>query len=201
MGISTCLTRLWQARHCHLLPRTGPWKLPRCGGRERPLLTLLGDPSGVLSDPGWSFLAFRSNTLGCGRGGHLWVSAEDVWARQVVLCPAVAAPRALLGPGFPLRCGYRLRNDRVRFSGMCSVSGAVLVTGGWALEGSVCQVLYQYPCPHTIPVLTKEETEAQRGRMAHLRVTSEFKERKAALMVVLPSTTLVSGCPRQEGVP
>lgn len=114
MGISTCLTGLWQARHCHLLPRTGPWKLPWCGGRERPLLTLLGDPSGVLSDPGWSFLAFRSNTPGYGWGGHLWVSAEDVWARQVVLCPPVAAPRALLGSWFPLRCGYRLRNDRVR---------------------------------------------------------------------------------------
>lgn len=56
------------------------------------------------------------------------------------------------------------------------------------------------PCPYIIPVLTKKETEAQRGHVARLRVTSEFKERKAALLVVLPSTTLASGCPMQEGV-
>lgn len=49
------------------------------------------------------------------------------------------------------------------------------------------------PCPYIIPALTKEETEAQRGHVAHLRVTSEFKERKAALLVA-------SGCSGQEGV-
>lgn len=56
------------------------------------------------------------------------------------------------------------------------------------------------PCPYIIPVLIKEDTEAQRGHVAHLRVTSEFKERKAALLVVLSSATLASGCSGQEGV-
>lgn len=62
-------------------------------------------------------------------------------------------------------------------------------------------MLYQYPHLHRIPVLTKEETEAQRGHVAHVRVTSEFKERKAVLLVVLPIATLASGCPGQEDVP
>lgn len=154
-------------------------------GSERPLLTLIWDLIGVLSDPGWSFLTLYSNTPGCGRGCHLWVSASEVWGRQVLLCPPMAAPHVLLGPRFPLQ-GYRLRNDRVQTQWhvlcvCCCPFNRWLGLGVECMPGAL-----SIPCPHRIPVLTKEETEAQRGHVAHLRVTCEFKERKAALLVGYP---------------
>lgn len=46
-----------------------------------------------------------------------------------------------------------------------------------------------------IPVMTEDETEAQQGHVTHLRVTSGFKESKAAL----PSATLALGFLAREG--
>lgn len=159
-------------------------------------MTLLWDPIGVLSDPRWSFLTLHPNTLGCGRGGHLWISAEEVWGRQVLLCPPTAAPHVLPGPRFPLS-GYRLRNDRMQVQ-LHVLCVSCCPCHRWLGLGTECMPgALSILCPYIIPVLTKEETEAQRGHVAHLRVTSEFK----ILLAILPSATLASGYPGQEGVP
>jgi hypothetical protein len=109
---------------------------------------------------------------------RVWQGRPSLGFRRVSLCPPMAAPLILLGLRFPLRCGYRLGNDSVQdewhvFCVSCCPCHRWLGLGVECVSGAL-SITY----PHIISVLTKKETEAQGGHMAHLRVTSEFEEKR-----------------------
>ena len=92
---------------------------------------------------------------------RVWQGRPSLGFRRVSLCPPMAAPLILLGPRFPLRCGYRLGNDRVQdewhvFCVSCCPCHRWLGLGVECVSGAL-SITY----PHIISVLTKKETEAQ----------------------------------------